>query len=694
MLRRRALRIGCPLLLVLLAGRTTADEPTPAQVVFFEMKIRPVLVEHCYKCHSAARKSPKGELRLDSRAALLKGGETGPVVVPGHPEKSRLLDAVRYKTVDLQMPPKGKLPAAVVADLEAWVKMGVPWPKETVKVATDRYAFDLAKRKQEHWAWQPLRPTPPPAVKTRQWPAGPVDQFLLAKLEAKGLKPAAVADRRTLLRRLYFDLIGLPPTPAEVAAFVNDQAPDAVEKVVDRLLASPHFGERWGRHWLDLVRYAESRGHEFDYNLPNAYQYRDYVIRAVNADVPYRQFVLEHLAGDLLPKPRLHPTEKFNESILGTGFFFLGEQVHSPVDICQDRADRLDNMLDVTGKTFLGLTVACARCHDHKFDAIAQKDYYALAGFLQSGSYRLVPFDTLEHNRRVAAELWRVRDQARAKVRQTLAAQLRPGVEHTAAYLLAARQVLAGQVAAIVAQQFKVDAALLGRWVTQLRAAAKDATEPLHAWTQPENSRTAMAKDLRKRDAAAAVALDRAEIIVDYANPGRDGWLPDGPTFGPGPVRAGTLRLGTDPARPVLGVAHLAAAERDPLWPVTKLAPGAENEPGALGGLVRAGRTLRTPSFQVKSGKVHLLVKGGGLSYAAVESHVMIAGPLHGQLVKNFKPGPRYQWVLHDLSATRAAGRTWSSHRATRATSPSSWSSRPMSHPGYSTGPTRPCCGC
>ena len=245
--------------------------------------------------------------------------------------------------------------------------------------------------------------------------------FILARLEDKGLAPAAAADPRTLVRRLYFDLIGLPPSPQEVEDLPARQRrrpgqlnQAAVEKLVDRLLDSPHFGERWARHWLDLVRYAESRGHEFDYNLPNAYQYRDYVIRAFNVDVPYNQFVTEHIAGDLLPKPRLHPTEKFNESILGTGFWFLGEEVHSPVDICQDRADRHDNMIDVMSKTFLGLTVACARCHDHKFDAISTKDYYALAGFLQSSSYRLACFDSLDHNRDVAQKLAEVRQQEQA----------------------------------------------------------------------------------------------------------------------------------------------------------------------------------------------------------------------------------------------------------------------------------------
>src|SRR5205085_2645286 len=251
------------------------------------------------------------------------------------------------------------------------------------------------------WSFRAVVMPALPRVRDSAWCVSAIDRFVLAKLEARGLRPAPPADRRSLIRRVTFDLIGLPPTPEEVEAFVRDRSPNAYEKVVDRLLASPHYGERWGRHWLDLVRYAESRGHESDYTIPNAWQYRDYVVRALNADVPYDRFVTEHLAGDLLARPRLNPATGGNESVVGTGFWFLGEEVHSPVDIRQDETDRLDNRIDVFGKTFLALTISCARCHDHKFDAISTKDYYALMGFLQSSSYRLARFETMEHNRKV-----------------------------------------------------------------------------------------------------------------------------------------------------------------------------------------------------------------------------------------------------------------------------------------------------
>ncbi len=243
--------------------------------------------------------------------------------------------------------------------------------------------FNL-KERSGHWSLLPIKPAVPPVVKNQAWVRSPIDAFLLAKLEDKGLSPAAPADKATLIRRVTYDLIGLPPTPEEIDAFLNDHSENAFAKVVERLLASPHYGERWARHWLDLARYAETLGHEFDVDLPDAWRYRDYVIRAFNADLPYTQFVTEQLAGDLLPNPRRDPLTRMNESILGTGFWFLGEAKHSPVDARADQADRIDNQIDVFSKTFLGMTVACARCHDHKFDAITTKDYYALAGFMQS----------------------------------------------------------------------------------------------------------------------------------------------------------------------------------------------------------------------------------------------------------------------------------------------------------------------
>ncbi len=375
------------------AGAAEAD---PAAIAFFERSVRPILVERCQTCHGP--KKAKGALRLDSRAAVLAGGESGPAVVPRAPGESLLIDAINYGELH-QMPPKSKLPADEIATLTRWVEIGAPWPAPAAAVgraepvpdsksvsSAAAGVFNLRERAR-HWSFQPLGAAPIPEVKDTGWPRTPIDRFILAGLEARGLKPAPEADRRTWLRRVTFDLTGLPPTPGEAAAFLADQTPLAHEKVVERLLASPHYGERWARHWLDLVGYAETSGHEFDYEIPDAYRYRDYVIRALNCDLPYDQFVVEQIAGDLVERPRRHPGDGFNESILGTGLYFLGEGTHSPVDLLDEQATRIDHQIDVLSKTFLGLTVACARCHDHKFDPIRTEDYYALAGYLQSSRH-------------------------------------------------------------------------------------------------------------------------------------------------------------------------------------------------------------------------------------------------------------------------------------------------------------------
>ncbi len=427
-------------------------------------------------------------MRLDSKAGVLAGGDTGPAVVPGKPQESLLVDAVNYGQT-YQMPPKSHLAADEVAVLTRWVELGAPWPEEATVAGVDRKKFDLAQRRANHWAWQPIGNPEPPAVIDQAWASSPIDRFILARLEHEGLRPAEPADRRTLVRRLYFDLAGLPPSGEELAAALADDSPEWLEHLADRLLASPRFGERWGRHWLDLVRYCETYGHEYDYTVPNAWQYRDYVIRAINADVPYDQLLIEHLAGDLVQPPRLHPTEGFNESILGTGFWLFDEAVHSPVDIRQEACDRIDNRIDVLGKTFLGLTVACARCHDHKFDAISQRDYYALTGFAASSSYRQARFETIERERQIATELDALRSKTREELLPLVAVVLRPIVEPMADYLAAAGQVLwpaapseqsQEQRLIALAEEKKLDARLLGVWVEELAAAREAKEHPLH----------------------------------------------------------------------------------------------------------------------------------------------------------------------------------------------------------------------
>ena len=360
----------------------TARSAESAGIDFFEKKIRPVLAEQCYKCHSATSEKIKGKLRVDSRAALLKGGESGPGLVPGTPEKSLLIEAIVYTNQDLQMPPKTKLSDAVIQDFTAWVKDGAPWPEDKdSKVVVEEKKIDYDKLRKEHWAFQPLKHIDPPAVKDEAWPAGALDRFVLAKLDEKQIKPSPRADRYALLRRVTFDLTGLPPTPEEIDAFIKDKSPGAFEKVVDRLLASPHFGERFGRHWLDVARYAESAGGGRIVPYPNAWKYRDYVIKAFNSDKPYNEFLAQQIAGDLLPTEDL---EKRRENIIATGFLSVASKNLDTQDKDLLRMDVVDEQLDTIGKAFLGMTIGCARCHDHKFDPIPTKEYYALAGIFRS----------------------------------------------------------------------------------------------------------------------------------------------------------------------------------------------------------------------------------------------------------------------------------------------------------------------
>ena len=366
---------------------------TDQQLEFFESRVRPILVERCLDCHGSENDHAEGGLVLESRKAILAGGDSGPAIeLDVAPEETLLIDAVNYGDL-FEMPPDSKLPQGEIDILTRWVAMGAPWPAESDVAFSKNQDFDIKQMMMEHWCWQPLQKPAVPSVELADWPRDPIDHFILARLEQSDLTPAKPAQRRELIRRAYFDLIGLPPTPEQITDFENDPSPRAFENVVDQLLASPHFGERWARHWMDLTRYAETCGHEFDYPIPYAHEYRDYLIRAFNSDVPYDQLVREHIAGDLLDSPRRHPEDGFNESILGTGFWFLGEATHGPVDVRADEAGHIDNRIDVMSKTFLGLTVACARCHDHKFDPISIKDYYALSGFLQSSRRQLVMLD-------------------------------------------------------------------------------------------------------------------------------------------------------------------------------------------------------------------------------------------------------------------------------------------------------------
>lgn len=373
------------LLLLLTAVPAAAQQPTgpndsAADIEYFEKKVRPLLVDNCYTCHSADTNA-KGGLRVDDRHGLLAGGGRGAAIVPGNADQSLLLKAVRQTDSKLQMPPGKKLTDEEIAVLEHWIKQGAAWPSVRVSRGIHESPAEYEALRKSHWAWQPLRSDSVPEVKDRSWPRDDIDRFLLAKLEENQLAPVADADNVSLIRRITFDLTGLPPTPEEIDSFLAETSVDSVAKLVDRLLASPAFGEHWARHWLDVARYAESTGSSRNMPLPHAWRYRDYVVRAFQQDKPYNQFIQEQIAGDLLPPDS---SESKDERLIATGFLALGVKDVNQRFKVRYIMDNVDEQIDTVSRSVLGLTASCARCHDHKFDPIPQTDYYALAGIFRS----------------------------------------------------------------------------------------------------------------------------------------------------------------------------------------------------------------------------------------------------------------------------------------------------------------------
>jgi hypothetical protein len=404
---------------VLILSVRTALSASPDQLEFFEQRIRPTLANECYECHGA--KKQKGGLRLDFRDGLLKGGDSGPALVLGDARKSLFIQSIRHEAPESRMPKdRPQLPDAVIADFVTWVNQGAVDPRDqppnastATSAASAGWAATLEARK-DWWSFKQVQKSAVPRVKNTAWSEHPIDRFLLAKMEARGLQPSPAASRESLLRRVTFALTGLPPTANEIDDFLRDASPDAYEKRVDQLLASPRFGERWARHWMDLVRYCESHGSQGDPELPMAWRYRDYLIRAFNGDVPYDQFVREHIAGDLLANPRLNRTDGLNESMLGPAHLRMVEFGYIPVDALDDQVKVVDNQIDVFSKAFLGITVSCARCHDHKFDPISQKDFYALYGVFASSRPGQVVVDDLALRRTNRVELAELKKEIRA----------------------------------------------------------------------------------------------------------------------------------------------------------------------------------------------------------------------------------------------------------------------------------------
>ena len=369
---------ACALLSCAWAQAPVPPQPTAEAFEFFEAKIRPALAKNCYACHSGVTKVAMGGLFLDSREGMRKGGASGPAVVPGKPEESLFIRAIHYD--GRKMPPSGQLPESVIADFEKWVQLGAPDPRETQAAAWKPSTVDIEKGRK-YWAFQPVQKPATPKVRNGKWSSQPIDRFLLARMEPKRVVPVADADRATWLRRVTFDLTGLPPTPQEIDAFAKDRSRTAYAKVVDRLLASDRYGERWGRHWLDVARYAESVGRGRNYAFPYAWRYRNYVIDAFNKDKPYDRFVQEQIAGDLLPAAS---GQQRNEQLTATGFLALGSHDLIEINPAVFRMDVIDEQINATSRAFMALTVGCARCHDHKFDPIPTTDYYAMAGIFRS----------------------------------------------------------------------------------------------------------------------------------------------------------------------------------------------------------------------------------------------------------------------------------------------------------------------
>ena len=476
-------------LALLLAGAVPARAQIPAEdLEHFESKIRPVLAERCYQCHGADPERIRGGLALVDAAGVRAGGDSGAVVVPGVPDDSLLIEAIRYEGV-LQMPPDGRLPASVVADFERWVTRGARDPRvsDTPVVATGAEsgeAYDFGPGR-DHWAFRAIGRPEPPAVQSETWVRGSIDRFILARLEADGLSPVAPAEKRQLLRRVTFDLTGLPPTQTEIDAFLRDSRPDAYERVVDRLLASPRYGERWGRHWLDVARYADSNGLDENVAHRNAFRYRDWVIEAFNSDKPYDQFVQEQIAGDLLPAAS--DVERFAH-LTATGFLALGAKVLAEQDVDKMLIDIVDEQVNVVGRAFLAEPVGCARCHDHKFDPIPTADYYALAGIMRSTKTmggdnsrwveRPLANEATVEAYEAAQELVEEAEEAVSEIVDEQNEVLRwPRRQALAAYLLAAEEVYPGwsddeqanRVAlnevAKIAERDGLEAAVLERWV-------------------------------------------------------------------------------------------------------------------------------------------------------------------------------------------------------------------------------------
>ena len=527
---------------------------TPEQLEFFESRVRPVLFEKCSACHGEQVQS--ANLKLTTAAGFHKGGESGLVFSETDPSSSRLLAAVRYEG-SLKMPPTGKLPADEIEALRRWVEWGAPWPgSETRPAAPERAAGELWTQAQvSHWAFQPIEDPEPPDVNATDWVRTPIDRFILARLEERGLAPAPAVDKLTLLRRAKFDLHGLPPTETEIEAFLADRTPHAFARLVDRLLSSPRYGEKWGRHWLDVARYADSTGLDDDIKVPYTWRYRDYVIDALNRDTPFDEFIFEQLAGDTLPPEGEEGVNR--RGVIATGFLAVGTKPLVQQDKIKMKYDVVDEQIDTTAKAFMGLTMGCARCHDHKFDPISAKDYYAMASIFAS----IKDFESLDPSMTVSKvhleplvrpEVYRrYTDHGKQinNVKQSIKSitdleMFRFIVERRgpqlAEYMLAAHEVdSAGGELETVASREHLDCETLGLWISYLRP-GDDLRLHLQRWHDAnEDNRVAVAREYQRKFRARG--LDWISKLSSWRQQidawDGDGEFPEAPKLPPGEDR-------------------------------------------------------------------------------------------------------------------------------------------------------------
>jgi mono/diheme cytochrome c family protein len=629
------------------ADRSAADH--------FEVKVRPLLVQHCTRCHGPDKQ--RGGLRLDTAMALAKGGESGPVVVPGKPDESRLVEAVRYAG-DLKMPPKSRLSEADVSALVAWVRDGAVWPAAATPASREKAATAgrralITDEDRAFWAFRPVRDPAPPAVRDESWPASPLDRFILAGLEAAGLRPAPQADRRRLIRRLTFDLTGLPPTPEEVAAFLADDRPDAYARLADRLLASPAYGERWGRHWLDLARYADSNGMDENVAYANAWRYRDYVVTSFNADTPYDRFLREQIAGDLIPAAG-EPARC--AALTATGFLVIGPKMLAEDDPVKMEMDIIDEQVDTVGRVFLGLTIGCARCHDHKFDPIPTRDYYGLAGIFKStrsmANHKVVAMWNERivgsPEQRAALEAYRKRKAAADEAVKATGAEARRALKkevrgRVADYLLAARAMAdSGRPAKDVARERGLQPKLLARWAAALAKAKGDPASPFRAWLErggPELAAEYQRSFDKAADGLAAGPFAPFRRVLDD---------PDGPLSVP--------KGDAGPFYPAAAAAALAAAK------------------GAVKTLEASAPTVSTVMAveEGKPGDLRVHIRGSHLTLgeAAPRGFPRVLAASDGEATPTFPAGNSGRRALadwlarpdHPLTARVMANRVWLGH--------------------------------